>query len=70
MLMVLTDLDPKACRFLEMKQERGKLLWKALDGLNLQIFDNTSPCPVNKKPNPATCPAPNMLNITLKAQNS
>ena len=67
MPMVLIDLDPKAYRFLEMKQERGMLLQKALDGLNLQIFGSTSPCPVNKRQKPATYHAPNMLNIMLKA---
>ena len=48
-------------------KERRRLFWEAFDGLDLQFSGNTSLCPINKRQKPATCPAQNVLNITLKA---
>ena len=57
----------KGLQVLGMMQEKIIFLWKALDGPSLQFSSITSPCPGNKRQKPATYPAPNVLNITLKS---
>ena len=57
----------KGLQVLEMKKERRRLFREAFDGLDLQLSCNASPCPVNKNKKPATYPAPNVPNKTLKA---
>ena len=57
----------KGLQVLGMKKERKRLFQEAFDGLDLQFSDNTFPCPVNIRQKPATCPAPNVPNKTLKA---
>ena len=65
MPMVLTDLDPKAYRFLE----KDKIKNGALGGLwtlDPWFFGSTSPYPGDKNEKPATYNAPNVRNKALR----
>ena len=57
----------KGLQVLGMKKERRMLFQEAFDGLDLQFFDSTSLCPLNKSGKPATYNAPNVPNKMLKA---
>ena len=62
MSMVLTDLDPKAYRFLEKRPDQEWCSWRSLNNVDPWFFDSTSPCLGDKNEKPATCNAPNVSN--------
>ena len=66
MRMVLTDLDPKAYRFLEKKrQDQEWCPGRSLNNVDPWFFGSTSPCLGDKNEKPATCNAPNVPNKVL-----
>ena len=66
MPMVLTNLDPKAYRFLEKRQDQEWCSRWSLNNVDPWFFSSTSPCPGDKNEKLATCNAPNVPNKTLR----